>query len=120
MKIETLVKRLNAEHNFTEVFNTLGYAFNPGSILLLPDPTEKQRPWVEKAYSQWIRGGRTIVLIAPYKDNCSYFEKYCSAVAQIKTVSDLIINNERVTKPMIIATYDKIPLKEPDFVVRFD
>jgi len=120
MKIETLKKRLNAEFNFSETHEVLEQeGFAPGAILLVPRQREQQRPWMTRAYDEWLRGDRTIVLIAPLKPTCKYFNKYVTDVADIRPIECLTYNNHKVTNPMIIAIYNKRVLGEPNFTVSF-
>jgi hypothetical protein len=121
MKIQTLKKRLNAEFEFSEVYDYLEDEFEPGAILLTPHFKDRQRPWMKKAYQQWLRGDRTIVLVSPLKTSCKYFKRYLKDVAEVRQVKEsLTYNNQRVTKPMIIAVYKCRPSDEINFVVTFD
>ena len=121
MKIDTLKKRLNAEFDFSEVYDYLETdSFNPGTILLTPNLKERQRPWMEKAYDEWMKGDRTIVLVAQQK-SCIYFKKYLGDVAEIRQIKEtMTYNNNRVMNPMIIAIYWKRPSDQPNFTVSFD
>jgi hypothetical protein len=141
MKIDVIKKRLNDEFNFSEIYESVGSAtgqrpnqglpasgqrpimsesFEPGNILLIPHYREQQRHWINKAYNEWLRNDRTIVLICPLKSNCKYFKRYVTDVAQIRHIEGSVIyNNHRTTNPMIIAIYWK-RVFEPNFVVSFD
>jgi len=148
MKIDVIKKRLNDEFNFSEIYESVGSAtgqrsnqglppiispevewrqrspfsesFEPGNILLIPHYREQQRRWINKAYNEWLRNDRTIVLICPLKSNCKYFKRYVTDVAQIRHIEGSVIyNNHRTTNPMIIAIYWK-RVFQPNFVVSFD
>ena len=122
MKLDTLKKKLEHEFNFTEIYETLEpESFQPGNILLLPFYKEYQRPWLYKAYMEWLKGGRTIVLITPSKPTCKYFKKYLTDVAEIRHVHKLSDNNHICIKTqMIIAVYNKRVIGEPNFCVSFN
>ena len=123
MKIDTLKKKLNSEFNFSEIHDSYesNISFNPGAILLIPHYREKQRPWMTKAYNEWVRGERTIVLISPLKITCKYFKKYLTDVAEVRCIKEpLIYDNHKIVNPMIIAIYRKRELGEPKFIVSFD
>ena len=122
MRFDTLKKRLESEFNFSEIHETLAQEqFQPGNILLLPFYREYQRPWMTKAYYEWLKGDRTIVLIAPLKPTCRYFKKYVTDVAEIRPIPKLTDNNHKlIKKPMIIAIYKKRVLGEPNFTVTFN
>jgi hypothetical protein len=123
MRLETLKKKLEHEFNFTEIHEKLesDQRFDPGNILLLPFYREYQRPWMTKAYYEWLRGDRTIVLICPVKPTCRYFKKYVTDVAEIRPINKLSDNNHTfIKKPMIIAIYNKRVLGEPNFTVTFN
>jgi len=121
MKIETLKNRLNEEFVFSESYDFLKDEFDPGVILLTPNFRDKQRPWMQKAYQQWYRGDRTIVLVAPMRTSCKYYKKYLTDVAEVRHVKGgLTYNNQRATDPMIIAVYWKRPSFQPNFIMTFD
>jgi len=121
MKIDTLKKRLDTEFDFSEVYDYLEEEFESGTILLTPHFKEKQRPWMQKAYQQWMRGERTIVLVAPQKTTCKYFKRYLTEVAEVRPVTQpLTYDNQVVMNPMIIAVYWRRPSSEPNFSVSFD
>jgi hypothetical protein len=121
MRIDTLKKRLNEEFVFSESYDFLKDEFDPGAILLTPNYKDRQRPWMQKAYQQWMRGDRTIVLVAPMKPSCNYYKKYLTDVAEVRRVKGILLyNNQRVKDPMIIAVYWKRPSSEPNFIVSFD
>jgi hypothetical protein len=121
MRIDTLKKRLHAEFEFSEAYDYLEDEIGPGAILLTPHFKDRQRPWMLKAYQQWLRGDRTIVLVAPLKTSCKYFKKYVIDVAEIRPVKDsLTYDDQRVTNPMIIAVYRSRPSNELNFTVTFD
>ena len=123
MKIDTLKKKLHAEFNFSETYEILDpkINFDVGSVLLIPHNREHQRPWMSKAYNEWLKGERTIVLIAPLKTGCKYFKKYVTDVAEIRHIKDVLdYNNYRVIKPTIIAVYRRKITGPADFNVSFD
>jgi hypothetical protein len=122
MRLDTLKKRLNNEFKFSESYETLNVdSFEPGDILLTPHYREQQRPWIQKAYDEWLKGDRTVVLICPLKINCIYFKKYVNDVAEVRHIKEpLSYNNHRVTKPMIIAIYNKRMTQIPNFIVSFN
>lgn len=124
MKLETLKKKLDAEFKFSEVYDSLGKETDDisdtGSILLIPNYREQQRPWTTKAYNEWLKGDRTIVLIAPFKKTCKYFKKYVIDIAEIRPIETLYSNNHKIITPMIIAIYKKRILGEPNFCVSFN
>jgi len=124
MRLDALKKKLDSEFNFTEIYDTLGTetdtTFNTGSMLLVPHYREQQRPWMTRAYDEWLKGNRTIVLIAPLKTSCRYFKKYVSDVAEIRPIESLYSNNHKIVTPMIIAIYKKRIIGESSFTVSFD
>ena len=122
MRIDTLKKKLYSEFNFSETYESLesNTKFDNGTILLTPHYREKQRPWMQKAYNEWIKGDRTIVLVSPLKSTCKYFKKYVTDVAEVRSIKDLSYNNHKVINPMIIAVYWKKILGEPNFCVSFN
>jgi hypothetical protein len=123
MKIETLKKKLNTEFNFSESHDILDprESFDEGVILLTPHYKDKQRPWITKAYNEWVRGDRTIVLVAPLKPTCNYFKKYLSDVAEVRAVKDpLDYNKQRANSPMIIAIYKQRLVDTPNFTISFN
>jgi hypothetical protein len=123
MKIDTLKKKLNNEFNFQETYESLeSFAEpDPGNILLTPHYREKQRPWITKAYNEWLKGNNTIVLISQLKPTCKYFKKYLTDIAVVRPVKEpLIYNNQRVINNMIIAVYMKRVFGEPNFTVSFN
>lgn len=123
MKIDTLKKKLHTEFIFSEIHESLETktTFDNGSVLLVPHHTERQRPWMEKAYNEWIKGQRTIVLIAPLKTTCKYFKKYVTDVAEIRKIKEpLYYDNYSGIISMIIAVYWKRIKDEPSFTVCFN
>jgi hypothetical protein len=123
MKIDTLKKKLNAEFDFSEVYEELGPAqsFKPGSILLTPHYREHQRPWMNIAYEEWVKGDRTIVLICPVKPTCRYFKKLVTDVAEIRPIKEVLdYSDHRVLKPMIVAIYRKRITGVSSFTVTFN
>jgi len=123
MKIDTLKKKLNTEFNFSEIYETLDPKtnFEMGSILLVPHYREQQRPWMTKAYAEWLKGERTVVLIAPLKSECKYFKKYVTNVAEVRPIKEVLdYNNHRVIKPMIIAVYWRRLTGPSNFTVSFN
>jgi hypothetical protein len=120
MRIDTLIKRLNTEFNFSEAYEVIQHntRFDIGTILLTPHYREKQKPWMTKAYHEWLKGDRTIVLISPMKDNCKYFKTFVSDVADVR-VSEPLIYNGRPIHNMIVAVYWKRVLGEPNFTISF-
>ena len=122
MKIDTLKKKLNTEFTFSKTYESLevNTKFDAGNILLTPNHREKQRPWMKKAYDEWLKGDRTIVLISPLKATCKYFKKYVTDVAEVRTIKEpLTCNNHRIINTMIIAVYWRKILGEPNFCVSF-
>jgi hypothetical protein len=120
MRLSTLKRKLETEFNFSEIYETLETdQFQPGNILLLPFYREYQRPWMTKAYYEWLKGDRTIVLVSPLKATCRYFKKFVTDVAEIRPVN-ITDNNHKSIKPMIIAIYKKRVLGEPNFTVTFN
>jgi hypothetical protein len=121
MKIDTLKKKLEEEFNFSEFHEQLEQDhFSPGTILLMPYYREYQRPWMTKAYNEWLNGDRTIVLVAPFKPSCMYFKRYVTDVAEIRHIKTLNCNNHKIMIPMVIAIYKKRVFGEPNFCVSFD
>ena len=120
MKIETLKKQLEIEFNFSEFYEELEPEhFQSGTILLMPYYREYQRPWMTKAYNEWLNGDKTIVLVCPLKPCCKYFKKYVTDVAEIRPIKSLYSNNHKILVPMVIAIYKKRVLGEPNFTVVF-
>jgi uncharacterized membrane protein len=71
-----------------------------------------------KAYEQWNRFGRTVILVTQLKTFCAYSKDYLFKHAEIKIIYETIfINGKKVTKPMILAIYKEIPLKLPNLSV---
>lgn len=124
MRLDTLKKKLETEFEFSEIYDTLQDCkepFETGTILLEPNYREYQRPWMTKAYNEWLRGDRTIVLIAPLKPTCRYFKKYVTDICEIRPIKALVdCNNHKILVPMIIAIYKKRVLGEPNFCVSFN
>lgn len=124
MRIDTLKKKLNAEFNFSESYESLesDTSFSIGSILLTPNHREKQRPWITKAYNEWLKGDRTIVLISSLKPTCKYFKTYLTDIADVRLIKEPLIysSNSRVINSMIVAVYWKKVLGEPNFCVSFN
>jgi hypothetical protein len=123
MKITDLKKRLQAEFNFSEEYDKLDgmKSFDTGTILLSPHFTQNQRPWVTKAYNEWLYGGRTIVLIVPQKSTCKYFKKYLTDVAEVRRIKEpLYYDKYNGIISMIIAVYWKREIGERNFIVTFD
>ena len=121
MRLDTLKKRLNKEFNFSEMYEELqSKSFDPGNILLTPYYREQQRPWIQKAYDEWITGNKLVVLVCLLKPTCKYFKKYVSDVAEIRHIQEPVIyNGHRITKSMIIAIYNKRIIDTPNFIVSF-
>lgn len=106
---------------FHDSHASLKAAFNPGVILLMPDFSTKQKNWIMKAYEQWMRNGRTIILVTQLKTFCAYSKEYLFRHAEIKIIYETIfINGKKITKPMILAIYKEIPLKIPNALVIMD
>jgi hypothetical protein len=121
MKLEALKNKLEEEFNFSEVYEELEPEhFSPGTILLMPYHREYQRPWMTKAYNEWLNGDRTIVLVAPLKSTCRYFKRYVTDVAEIRPIKTLYCNNHKILTPMVIAIYKKRVIGEPNFCVSFN
>jgi hypothetical protein len=123
MKIDSLISKLNTEFNFSEIYESLenDTVFKVGSTLLIPNYREKQRPWISKAYNEWVKGDRTIVLIAPVKVGCKYFKKYLTDVAEVRTLREpLHMNCNKIMIPMIIAVYWKRSVEPINFQVSFN
>ena len=124
MRVDTLKRKLNTEFNFSESYESLesDTSFSIGSILLTPNYREKQRPWITKAYNEWLKGDRTIVLISSLKPTCKYFKNYLTDVADVRVIKEpLIYNNHNALRgTMIIAVYWKKVLGEPNFCVSFN
>lgn len=101
---------------------SLDQEFETGTILLAPSYREKQRLWILKAYNEWVKGNKTIVLVAPLKLSCRYFKKYVTDVAEVRPVKEYLTynNNHRVTKPMMVAIYNRITTDQPNFTITFD
>jgi hypothetical protein len=122
MKIDTLLKKLYKEFDFSEVFEELPNPFfNSGSILLIPNYKEHQRPWMTLAYNEWLKGDKTIVLLCPMKPTCKYFKKLVTDVAEIRPIKDVLeYSDYRIIKPMIVAVYKKKVLTETSFTITFN
>lgn len=121
MKIEALKKKLEEEFSFSEIYEELEPEhFQAGAILLMPYYREYQRPWLQKAYTEWLNGDKTIVLVCPLKPCCRYFKKYVTDVAEIRPIKTLDCNNHKILVPMVIAIYKKRVLGEPNFTVVFN
>ena len=126
MRIDTLKRKLHTEFNFSESYESLepNTKFDNGTILLTPHYREKQRPWITKAYDEWLKGDRTIVLISSLKPTCKYFKTYLTDIADVRLIREPLIypsnNNPRVINSMIVAIYWKKVLGEPNFCVSFN
>lgn len=113
--LEEYKDKIYKEYACTEFHSSaasLKVPFSPGTILLMPDFSTKQRQWIMKAYEQWNRCGRTIILVTQLKTFCSYSKNFLFKFAEIKIIYETIfINGKKITKPMILAIYKEIPLK---------
>jgi hypothetical protein len=110
IKIEDYKKTLYDEFKFTQIVDdkkTLNCSFLDGTILMIPNYKERQRPWIVKAVTEWKRGNRTIVVITPLANKSKYFQNLVANSAEIRVITDYLVYNSchRVTKPMIIAIY---------------
>ena len=116
--------KIYKQYNCTEFHDShtsLKSAFSPGVILLMPDFSTKQRQWIMKSYEQWMRGGRTIILVTQLKTFCAYSKDYLFPHAEIKIIYETIfIDGKKITKPMILAIYKEIPLRIPNPLVIMD
>jgi len=87
----------------------------------MPDFSTKQRQWIMKAYEQWMRCGRTIILMTQLKTFCTYSKDYLFPHAEIKIIYETIfIDGKKITKPMVLAIYKEIPLRIPNPLVIMD
>ena len=122
--LEEYKNKIYKNYNCTEFHDSpssLKASFKTGTILLIPDFSIKQRQWIMKAYEQWMRCGRTIILVTQLKTFCSYSKDYLFKHAEIKIIYETIfINGKKITKPMILAIYKEIPLKPLNHTVIMD
>ena len=110
IKIEDYKNKLNEEFKFTQIVDdkkALNFSFLDGTILLIPNHKERQRPWIIKAITEWTRGNRTVVIITPLANKSKYFQQLVANSAEIRVITDYLVYNNchRVTKPMIVAIY---------------
>jgi hypothetical protein len=125
MTIEEYKKKIDAEFHFSESYcddNQLNIYFNPGTILLTPMTSHNHRRWISKAFFEWERGGRTIVVITQFKTGCKYFKNLVTAVAEVRLINECLIydNKKFPNKQMIMAIYKAKPLKELNHLVTFN
>ena len=122
--VDEYINTLKKEFDITEFFdsdNCLKRSFNTGTILLTPNPKLKQRNWLKKAFDEWERGGRTILLLTPVRISCKYFLKYLGRVAETRILTThLDYKDHRATKPMVLAIYKAKPLRELNHLVIFN
>jgi hypothetical protein len=122
--IEEYKNKIKEEFNFSECYDSdenLLRSFNTGTILLAPTGKQKHRPWIKKAFDEWNRGGRTILLITPFKTQCKYFQTNLSNFAEIRVITNSIkYKDHMVTKPMVLAIYKAQPFIERKHLVTFD
>jgi len=122
--LDEYVKTLTDEFQITETYNSdinLNRSFNVGTILLTPSVKLKQRNWLKKAFDEWERGGRTILLLTPVRIKCKYFLKYLGSVAECRMLTTFIDYKDHIiTKPMVLAVYKAKPLREINHLVTFD
>lgn len=55
-----------------------------GSVFCNPPYGRKIGKWVQKAYSEYVRGGVTIVMLIPARTDTSYFHDYIYGKAEIR------------------------------------
>jgi len=112
------------EFVFSESYNNdneLSKSFSVGTILLTPTVKQKQRPWLKKAYDEWNRGGRTILLVTPFRTSCKYFQEYLTKNAEIRVITTSLTYKEQVVlRPMVLAIFKAKPLRELNHLVTFD
>jgi hypothetical protein len=122
--IEDYKNKIKEEFNFSECYDiddNLQRSFNPGTILLTPGGRQKHRAWLKKAFDEWQRGGRTILLLTPFRTDCKYFLTHLSSVAEIRVLKTSIrYKDHLVTKPMVLAIYKALPLMERNHLVTFN
>jgi hypothetical protein len=115
---------INSEFAFSESYDTadaLNKSFSPGTIILTPNPKLKQRPWLRKALDEWNRGGRTILLVTPFRTSCKYFQEYLTKHAEIRVITaSLSYNQQAITRPMILAIFKAKPGMQLNHLVTFD
>ena len=124
LSIDEYKKKIAEEFNFSECYDcdeSLVRSFNTGTILLTPGAKQKQRPWLRKAFDEWCRGGRTVLLVTPFRTSCKYFQLYLSNNAEIRPITtSLLYKDHRVSKPMVLAIFKAKPLRELNHYVVFD
>lgn len=125
LTIDEYKNKLNTEFNFTASYdndNDLNIPFDEGTIFLAPPIKSKQRKWLNKAFKEWQRGGRTIVIVTALKQNCKYFNELLINVSEQRLVTDYLIykNYLRVTRPMITAIYKALPITPKNHLITFD
>lgn len=121
--IEEYKNTISGEFVFSECYDTddsLHRSFSVGTILLTPFIKQKQRPWLKKAFDEWNRGGRTIVLITPFRTSCKYFQEYITKNAEIRVITTSLTYKEQIVlRPMILAIFKAKPLRELNHLVTF-
>jgi len=124
VSIDTYIKTLETEFYFSECYDTnesLVRSFNPGTILLTPHAKLKQRPWLKKAFDEWNRGGRTILLVTPFRTSCKYFQEFLTKNAEIRVITtSLLYKDHKVLRPMVLAIFKAKPTRELTHLVTFD
>jgi hypothetical protein len=122
--IDDYKNTIQNEFLFSECYDTdesLVRSFNIGTILLMPHPKHKQRPWLRKAFDEWNRGGRRVLLITPFRTSCKYFQEYLTKNAEIRVITTSLKYGEHIVlRPMILAIFKAKPLRELNHLVTFD
>jgi hypothetical protein len=125
ISIDDFKNKLITEFQVTETYSKevdLNRSFNPGVILLAPHAKDRQSQWISKAFFEWNRTGRTVVIITPYKPLCRYFMRFIINNAQIRLITDTLIydDNDIVRKPMIVAIFKEKPVAVKTGYITFD
>jgi hypothetical protein len=122
--IDEYKKTINSEFNFSESYDgeeSLHRSFGIGTILLTPCVKQKQRPWLKKAFDEWNRGGRTILLVTPLRLTCKYFKHYLNNSVEIRVIrTPLMYKQQVILRPMVLAIFKSKPLRELNHLVTFD
>lgn len=70
---------------FTPETDGLSWSWDVGgSVFCNPPYGRKIGKWVQKAYSEYVRGGVTIVMLIPARTDTSYFHDYIYGKAEIR------------------------------------
>jgi hypothetical protein len=109
LKIHELIEELNAEFNFDTIFShdsVLTTDLKEGVFLFAPDNKIPAKSWAEKAFQEWRRWKRQILLIIPYRPNYKWFRLLTSVPnMQLRIIDEKIdYSKSTVRRPLNIAS----------------